>query len=142
MIPHSIHASCVARDGAAIVIYGPTGAGKSLLALALIEHGFTLVADDRVELGSEGASPPETIRGLIEVRGVGILAMPWVAPVPVRLAVALGRRADRLPQSEHDPQTGAVLLRILGSEYGDVSRVKAAFDACTGRYEWVAGAGK
>jgi len=41
-----LHASSVAKDGKAVAFVGNAGRGKSSLALALLEQGFTLVADD------------------------------------------------------------------------------------------------
>nr|WP_294914768.1 HPr kinase/phosphatase C-terminal domain-containing protein [uncultured Neokomagataea sp.] len=142
MARQTVHASCVAFNGAGILIYGPSGSGKSLMALALIQEGFTLVADDQVVLEGAIARAPETIRNKIEVRGVGILAMDSVDTVPVILVVVLGQRGERLPVPERDPVTGCVLLRLMGTDMGDIVRVKAAFGACLGRYEWVVGAGR
>ena len=97
----NIHASCVAIGGAGVLLLGPSGAGKSDLALRLIDDGARLIADDRVILsagkGVLSARAPETIRGLIEIRGVGIIALPARRSAPVRLAVMLGREGPRLP---------------------------------------------
>ena len=97
-----LHASCVALDGAGLLITGRPGAGKSELALDLIALGATLVADDQVLLSAEGpsvlAAPPPAIAGLIEARGLGLLRLPWVADVPLRLVVDLDRaESARLP---------------------------------------------
>ena len=92
--------SCVAIDGQALLIEGPPGAGKSSLALALIEAGAVLVGDDGVMLAADGkrllASPPPNIAGLIEVRGVGLVTLPTTS-APVALAIALDESAPRLP---------------------------------------------
>jgi hypothetical protein len=70
-----VHASCVACRGRAILIIGPSGSGKSDLALRLIDRGARLVSDDQtlvtLENGRLLASPPRTIQGLVEVRGLG-----------------------------------------------------------------------
>ncbi|MGE4431569.1 MAG: HPr kinase/phosphorylase [Sphingobium sp.] len=93
--PGPIHASCVAIDGAAILIMGPSGSGKSDLCLRLIDRGALLVSDDYTEIRhDEGsgriiASPPATIAGKLEVRGLGILSLPHVDSAPVTAAVAL-----------------------------------------------------
>ena len=87
------HMTCVALDGAAVLFRGPSGAGKSDLALRAIEAGWTLVSDDRVVLARENArllaSPPPSLAGLIEVRGLGLVAAPSAHRVPVALLVDL-----------------------------------------------------
>jgi HPr kinase/phosphorylase len=99
------HASAVAVNGRGVLILGAAGSGKSSLALGMMALGARLVADDQVVLTRERerlmASAPERIAGLIEARGIGILRVPPTGPVPVLLAVDLGRPpAARLPQSE------------------------------------------
>lgn len=95
-------ATSVAVDGQAALILGPSGSGKSLLALELIALGAELVSDDRTGLFLEGgvlmARPVESISGLIEARGAGILRVTPAAPARVRLAVDLERpETERLP---------------------------------------------
>lgn len=102
-----IHASCVAVDGRAILLRGPSGSGKSDLALRLIEAGAFLVADDQVVLEAVGgvlfANPPEPLAGMIEVRGIGIIEdQPWQgAPVALVIDLVEPDRVERLPE----PQT-------------------------------------
>ena len=71
-----VHGTCIAIDGAGVLLRGPSGCGKSDLALRLIDGGAVLVADDRVSLearaGDLVASAPDALAGLLEVRGVGI----------------------------------------------------------------------
>jgi HPr kinase/phosphorylase len=97
----NIHATCVALGRKGVLLLGPSGAGKSDLALRLINDGARLVADDRTDLflrnGRLHARPPAAIAGLIEVRGLGIIALPTARPPAVALAVQLGRPAQRLP---------------------------------------------
>lgn len=96
------HATCVAIDGHALLIEGPSGAGKSDLALRLIDRGAMLVSDDyTVVMRQDGvllARAPETIAGKIEVRGIGIVAMPAVADMPVDLVVRLENEVPRMPE--------------------------------------------
>lgn len=88
-----IHATCVSLAGAGVVLRGPPGCGKSDLALRLIDGGAVLVADDQVSLearnGKLFARPPETIAGMLEVRGIGIVTLPFDVEAPVVLAVDL-----------------------------------------------------
>lgn len=71
-----LHASCVALGGAGLLLLGAPGAGKSSLALRLMERGWSLVADDQVRLAAteQGltASPPEGLAGCLEIRGLGL----------------------------------------------------------------------
>lgn len=102
----TLHASCVAKDGRAILISGRSGGGKSDLALRLIDRGAVLVSDDYTIVkrvaGRLLACAPQTILGKIEVRGVGLVEMETASDVPVALAVDLDRTVDRLPEL-HDP---------------------------------------
>jgi HPr kinase/phosphorylase len=102
-----IHASCIAIENHAVLIAGPAGAGKSDLALRLIDRGAQLVADDQTSLRAENgvliASSPSSIAGLIEVRNVGLLRMPYAASAPVALYVSLEgseKNMDRLPENQ------------------------------------------
>ena len=100
----TIHASTIAIGGHAVLIEGPSGAGKSDLALRLIDRGAVLVSDDYTVLSASQdillASPPSTIAGRMEVRGIGIVSMAHAAPVPVALLVRLAERVERLPEAE------------------------------------------
>ncbi len=112
----NIHASCVAIGTAGVLLIGPSGAGKSDLALRLIDDGARLVADDRTILfiagGALWAKPPASIRGLIEIRGVGIVKLPVRARVKIALVVRLGKEDERLPmqRSWKPPLKGAAAI--------------------------------
>ena len=99
----TLHASCVAIGGRAVLIAGPSGSGKSDLALRLIDRGAVLVSDDYTLLirGADrlSATAPATIAGRIEVRGIGIVDMPHVEHVPVALLVELADATDRMPDA-------------------------------------------
>jgi hypothetical protein len=97
----NIHASCVALGAQGVLLLGKPGAGKSDLALRLIDEGARLVADDRTILfarrGSLYGKSPDSIRGLMEIRGLGIVALPSRADAKIALVVKLGREDARLP---------------------------------------------
>jgi HPr kinase/phosphorylase len=100
-----VHGTSVALGGEGVLLRGPSGSGKSDLALRLIDEGARLIADDQTELqrigGTLRMSAPDTIAGAIEVRGLGILRVPSVAAAPLRLVVDLVAEEaaiERLPE--------------------------------------------
>ena len=111
--PILIHASAVALDGRALLILGPSGSGKSALALVLMSLGAALVADDRTLVTSRPdgpplASSPDTTRGLIEARGFGLLAADPAPPTPIAAAIDLAQvETERLPPERHISLAGA-----------------------------------
>lgn len=135
------HAGLIARRMAGVwrgvLIEGPSGSGKSDLAFRALAQGFRLVADDRVLVwASEGhlfGRAPDTLRGLMEVRGLDVVA---VEPVPfceIRLVARLGA-PERIP----DPATTTILgiaIPLLAvdpfetSAPAKLSRAMEAFDA-------------
>jgi HPr kinase/phosphorylase len=106
----SIHASCVALDGKGVLIRGASGAGKSELAHILILRAplygreAVLVADDRVLIERRGeelfASAPDNLKGLLEIRGLGIARMPNLQGVRLVAVIDLVPPGDvpRLPE--------------------------------------------
>ena len=133
-----IHASCAAREGKGVLLIGPSGSGKSDLLLRLLDHGFALVADDRVEIEAGCAAPPPALAGLIEVRGLGIFRLPFTAPVPLALAVELGR-GERLP-APAQYQLGLPRVSVDPALASAPARVRLALDCACGRAEQLAGA--
>ena len=99
-----VHATCVAIGDRAVLLCGPSGSGKSDLALRLIDGGAQLVADDQVVLRAEAgrivARAPEALAGRMEVRGIGIVAVTHIAAAPVALVVDLVAAAavGRMPE--------------------------------------------
>jgi serine kinase of HPr protein (carbohydrate metabolism regulator) len=88
-----LHATCVELSGKGVVLLGASGSGKSDLALRLIDRGARLVADDQLAVERQGdrlfGRPAATLAGLLEVRGFGIVKLPWCAACPLGLAVEL-----------------------------------------------------
>ena len=100
-----VHASAVAFGRRGVLIRGAAGSGKSSLALQLMQMGATLIADDQTELyiheGTLWARAPDTIHGLIEARGVGLLHAD-AQPAPICVAVDLDTvETERLPPVRH-----------------------------------------
>jgi serine kinase of HPr protein (carbohydrate metabolism regulator) len=102
----TLHASTVACEGRAVLIAGPSGSGKSDLALRLLDRGFTLVSDDRTIVKREGdrlvATPPPNIAGKLEIRGIGIVDMKHAQRAAVALVVELTGEIERLPDESRE----------------------------------------
>ena len=111
-----VHASCVAIGGRAVLLAGGSGAGKSDLALRLIDRGAALVSDDYTELRLSGgrllARAPATIMGRIELRGVGIVELPAATDVPVCLYADLDSPPERLPDTAAVRLAGRDIPRV------------------------------
>jgi serine kinase of HPr protein (carbohydrate metabolism regulator) len=124
-----IHASCVAIDGRAVLISGDSGAGKSDFALRLIDRGATLVSDDQVALSADSgrllASAPATIAGQIEVRGLGIVAMPYRSSMPVALLIDLGAPVPRMPEPHTRSLCGIAVPAVALDPFEASAAIKA-----------------
>jgi serine kinase of HPr protein (carbohydrate metabolism regulator) len=113
----TVHASTVATDGRAVVILGPSGSGKSDLALRLLDRGFTLVSDDQTVVKKDGerlvASAPPNIAGKLEIRGIGIVDMETVTNIPVALLVELTSEIQRLPDESRERPLLGIKLPLI-----------------------------
>lgn len=131
----TIHVSSVAIGGRAVLIAGAPGRGKSDLALRLIDRGATLISDDytlvEAREGRLWASPPPTIAGKIEVRGLGIVELGHTnGPVPASLYVDLDARPERLPAARATIVHGIALpvLELAALEPSAPIKVEKALD--------------
>jgi HPr kinase/phosphorylase len=137
----NIHGTAVAVSGRGVLLRGPSGAGKSDLALRLIDTGASLIADDRTLLRREGAmilaSAPENIKGMIEVRGLGLVRLPCLPEAPLSAVVDLVSEAEmeRLPLPESCDVLGVALplYRFFGLAASAAAKIRlilGALDQC------------
>lgn len=142
-----INATTVAVEGHGVLLRGPTGAGKSDLALRLLGEGAHLVADDYTEVECEGdrliAHAPPTIAGLLEVRGVGILRVTPVSPAVLAACIDLVARTaiERMPE-DAVAEIGATgkhlpLFRLAAFEASATAKVRSIVRLCTGSIQRV-----
>ena len=143
-----------------MLLLGPPGSGKSDLGLRLLSRGFVLVGDDRVVIDRDVARPTASLAGLLEVRGLGIVRLPYAAEARLVLAVELvpearliyagppasdplppgqGVASERLPQPRrHDLGIPVITLDAFAASAPD--RVALALDCALGHVPQVAGA--
>ena len=131
----TLHASTVACEGRAVLIVGPSGSGKSDLTLRLLDRGFALVSDDQTIVRREGqqliASPPDTLAGKLEIRGIGIVETAHVRDVPVALIVELTSDIQRLPDDSRERPLlglGVPLVSINAMAASAASKVALALN--------------
>jgi HPr kinase/phosphorylase len=135
-----LHGSCVARNDDAILLRGAPGSGKSDLALRLLSRGFELIADDQVDVTDGIASCPETLAGLLEVRGIGIVRVPHRPQARLALVIELGGPSERLPEPRRDDALGLPVIMLDPFTASAVDKVALALDCALGHVSQVAGA--
>ena len=121
--------TAVSIDGRGLLIAGEAGAGKSSLALALIDRGATLIGDDGIviedESGHPVAQPPKTTRGLLEVRNVGLVELD-TADAPIALVLQLTTLAPRYPMELATTTLGGLAVPVLLFRPGDATQAMRA----------------
>jgi HPr kinase/phosphorylase len=137
-----MHASCATRDGLGLLLTGAPGSGKSDLLLRLLDRGFSLVADDQVDIGADGmARPPEALAGLLEVRGLGVMRLPFVGETrPVLVARLIAGAPPRLPEPSRDSGLGLPAIAVDPRPASAAHVLALAFETVTGRLSQRAGA--
>lgn len=135
-----VHATAVAIGGRAVLLRGPSGSGKSDLALRLIDAGARLISDDYSQLRRKNdgilVSAPEPISGLIEVRGIGILRVETLAEARLGLVADLvaPQHVERLPEPRGETIFGLPipLVEIAPFEASAPAKLRFALAALTG----------
>ena len=140
----TIHATAVLTGAKAVLIRGEPGSGKSRLALRLLEAAgrelpfARLVGDDRVYLENRAGRlvvrPPQELAGLLEIRGTGIVRVPFEPAAVVGCVIELGQPADRMPAAESRKAVleGVALPRLAVPP--DADPLPLAIEASLGRF--------
>ena len=127
-----VRGTCVEVEGLGVLFRGPAGSGKSDLALRLIDGGARLIADDYTELSPENATlmarAPDTIRYLLEVRGVGVLKIGGASQAELGVVIDLvtADQVERLPEDESIELLGirVPLFRLAPLEASSPAKVR------------------
>jgi HPr kinase/phosphorylase len=118
-----VHATAVAWHGRGVLLCGASGSGKSSLALALMQQGWMLVGDDYVAVTRQEESlavrPAEALRGWLEVRGQGLLAVPYLHLAQVALILELMTDPPRLPETVQREMMGVSLPHVQLQAHGN-----------------------
>lgn len=120
-----LHATAIAIDGSGVLLTGPSGSGKSDLALRLIDRGANLVSDDAVAVviadGSPVLTPGPNIEGKLELRGVGICMIDHTSSAPLRLVVELTDDIERMPITNRTKNVNGYDTPLIGLAPFEVS---------------------
>ena len=141
----NIQATAVAVNGKGVLLRGPSGSGKSDLALRLIDRGAILIADDTVaadpQSGNVSLAPPAAIAGMLEVRGAGLAKFDHAADVPLALVVDLvpGGKVERMPEPRETSICGCKVpvIKLDGLQPSAPIKVEMALAAIAGGLELV-----
>ena len=126
-----VHSTSVVIEDAGVMIIGKSGSGKSDLALRLIDSGATLISDDITICETNGKSiflfPPNETKGLLEVREIGIMTVPYIENIKLKLLVELvEKEIDRLPKQIITKLMNIKIqkIKIQGKNSSSVAKIK------------------
>lgn len=102
-----VQGTAIAIDDKGVLIVGPSGSGKSLLALQLLQSAKLaqlpayLISDDLVYLARDDAklilNAPDRLQGQIELRGAGIISRAFKPSATLNVLVEFVDQTERLP---------------------------------------------
>ena len=126
-----LHATSVAIEDNGVAIFGDSGSGKSDLALRLIDSGATLISDD-ITVFSKSENNihlfgVENTKGLLEVRELGIITVPYIEGIRLKLVIKLtDKEIERIPKTNQTNLLGLKFpkLEINGKNSSSVVKVK------------------
>tara|TARA_B100000900_G_C20189991_1_gene557464 strand:+ start:146 stop:565 length:420 start_codon:yes stop_codon:yes gene_type:complete len=126
-----LHATSVAIEDNGVAIFGNSGSGKSDLALRLIDSGATLISDD-ITVFSKSENKihlfgVENTKGLLEVRELGIITVPYIEGIKLKLVIKLtDKEIERIPKKNQINLLGLKFpkLEINGKNSSSVVKVK------------------
>ena len=131
MLSKRVHGTSVALEDKGVLLTGASGSGKSDLALRLIDSGATLISDDQTICERRNDEiflfPQKKINGLIEVRGVGIIRVPYIEDVKLKMIVQLiDKQPERIPLKEEKKflNLNIKFIKIIGKEASSTAKVK------------------
>lgn len=135
-----LRGTCIAVAGVGVLLRGPSGCGKSDLALRLIEAGARLVADDYTDVaeadGRVFATAPPELRGMLEVRGIGIVRLQYSTSAPLVANIDLTQidNLERMPASQSILILGVAVpsFRLAAFEPSCVAKVGLAVRIASG----------